>query len=72
MAHFESPCQIAGLFISAVLVSFAVIYVLRWEATKRYGEDRAATHSDVPSTGNYCIKYMNTPVQITYNNINMP
>ncbi len=38
MGKFESPCQIAGLFVGAALVAIGVIFVLNIEATKRYGE----------------------------------
>lgn len=37
MGRFESPCQIATLFMGATLVAAGVIFVLRIEALKRYG-----------------------------------
>ena len=39
MGRFDSPWQVAHLFLCAAVVSVAIIFVLRLEAHKRYGED---------------------------------
>ena len=41
MAKYESPCQVLGLFMGAVLVSCCVIYILTLEANKRYGDGQS-------------------------------
>ena len=41
MAKYESPCQVLGLFMGAVLVSCGVIYILTLEANKRYGDGQS-------------------------------
>ena len=46
MAKYESPCQIATLFIGALVVSACVIFLLQLEAKKRYGEVK--DHQDEP------------------------
>ena len=42
MARFETPWQVASLFLCAALVSVAVIFVLKAEAHKRYGNHDGA------------------------------
>ena len=46
MAKYESPCQVLGLFMGAVLVSCCVIYILTLEANKRYGDGQSQVEND--------------------------
>ena len=46
MAKYESPCQVLGLFMGAVLVSCCVIYILTLEANKRYGDGQSPDEND--------------------------
>ena len=49
MAKYESPCQVAVLFVGAILVSCGVIYILKLEAAKRYAhtDDKTVENEDV-------------------------
>ena len=55
MAKYESPCQVLGLFMGAVLVSCCVIYILTLEANKRYGDGQSPDENDkeVKFSGEY-------------------
>ena len=46
MAKYESPCQVLGLFMGAVMVSCCVIYILTLEANKRYGDGQGQDEND--------------------------
>ena len=50
MAKYESPCQVLGLFMGAVLVSCCVIYILTLEANKRYGDGQSQDENDKGGT----------------------
>jgi len=49
MGRFESPFQIATLFVGAVFASAFVIFLLRWEAMKRYGAEEHKVELSVSS-----------------------
>ena len=66
MAKYESPCQVLGLFMGAVLVSCCVIYILTLEANKRYGDGQSQDENDKGEQflGKYNYTVLYYPIQL--------